>query len=132
MGVRDVTCKILIVDDSRLARMSVAKALHALLSDWSPIEATSADEAMASARATPPDLALLDFNMPGRDGLTLAAELKALHPAMPVAVVSANLQHEIAAGAARAGATFLSKPVSDGALRRFLVESGVLSGSSAQ
>lgn len=127
-----MTCRILIVDDSRLARMSVTKALHALLSDWSPMEAASADEALALTRATPADLALLDFNMPGRDGVTLAAELKALNPAMPVAVVSANLQHEIVSSAQRAGAAFLAKPVSEEALRRFLVEAGAPLAPSAQ
>ena len=33
--------------------------------------------------------------MPGRDGLSLAADLAELQPRMPVAVVSANVQTEV-------------------------------------
>ena len=47
------------------------------------------------------DIALLDFNMPGRDGLALAAELRALKPDMPLALISANTQHEIVLAGAR-------------------------------
>ena len=61
--------KLLIVDDSKLARMSVAKVLTALRPDWSNVQASNADEAVALASSEGVDIALLDFNMPGRDGL---------------------------------------------------------------
>lgn len=115
-----MTHKILIVDDSRLARMSVARALGALRPDWTRIEAANADEALALAARERPDIALLDFNMPGRDGLALAAELRALAPDMPLAVISANIQDEIAARAREVDATFLPKPLTEQALGDFL------------
>ena len=87
--------KLLIVDDSKLARMSAAKALKTLYPDWTRLEASNADEALSLAKETPFDVALLDFNMPGRDGLQLAADLLALRPSTPLAVVSANHQEEI-------------------------------------
>jgi CheY-like chemotaxis protein len=87
--------KILIVDDSKLARMAVAKALNSLRPDWERLEATNADEALALANQAQVDIALVDFNMPGRDGLDLAAELRQSNPKMPVAVISANRQQEI-------------------------------------
>jgi CheY-like chemotaxis protein len=62
----------------------------------------------------------LDFNMPGRDGLALAAELRALAPDMPMAVISANIQDEIVARAHAVGAAFLAKPLSEKALAEFL------------
>ena len=37
--------KILIVDDSKLARMAVNKALNALYPDWMRLEAANAEEA---------------------------------------------------------------------------------------
>jgi YesN/AraC family two-component response regulator len=112
--------KVLIVDDSKLARMSVAKALNSLQPGWARLEATNADEALALARQAAVDIALVDFNMPGRDGLELAAELKALRPAMPVAVVSANTQFEIVSRAEEIGAVFLAKPLANDALAAFL------------
>jgi CheY-like chemotaxis protein len=112
--------KLLIVDDSKLARMSAAKALTALYPDWSRIEAANADEALSLTTQTSFDVALLDFNMPGRDGLELAAELLALHPSTPLAVVSANHQEEIVARARAIGAVFLTKPLNEQAFSAFL------------
>lgn len=112
--------KILIVDDSKLARMSVAKVLNGLQPDWTRLEAANADDAVAVVKAERPDIVLLDFNMPGRDGLQLAAELKALEPGMPLAVISANIQDEIVARAHAVGAAFLPKPLTGPALADFL------------
>lgn len=112
--------KVLIVDDSKLARMSVAKVLRALEPDWLRVEAANADEALALLTTERPDIALLDFNMPGRDGLDLAAQLHQLDPRMPVAVVSANIQIEIVNRAEGAGAEFLAKPLTEQALALFL------------
>ena len=115
-----MTYKILVVDDSKLARMSVAKALTALRPDWTRVEAANADEALILAEQSPIDIALLDFNMPGRDGLELAAQLLALNPGMPVAVISANHQSEIVARAREVGAIFLTKPITEQALGEFI------------
>lgn len=115
-----MTYRVLVVDDSKLARMAIAKALTALRPDWSRLEAASADEALALTRSEAFDIALLDFNMPGRDGLELAAELRGLRPRMPLAVITANLQNEIVARAGAVGATFLPKPLSEPALDGFL------------
>jgi CheY-like chemotaxis protein len=112
--------KLLIVDDSKLARMSVAKVLTALRPDWSNVQASNADEAVALASSEGVDIALLDFNMPGRDGLALAAELRELNADMPLALVSANFQNEIVEGARKVGASFLGKPLTEHQLRDFL------------
>ncbi len=112
--------KILIVDDSKLARMAVGKVLNGLRPEWSRVEATNADEALALAQQSSFDIALLDFNMPGRDGLTLASELREMNPNMPVAVISANVQTEIIRRAEDVGATFLSKPLIEDAMRAFI------------
>jgi CheY-like chemotaxis protein len=114
--------KVLIVDDSKLARMVVAKALNAVHPDWTRVEAASADEALVVASGTKVDVTLLDFNMPGRDGLALAAELRALYPTMPLAVISANNQTEIVARTQAMDATFLAKPLTQDALAAFLAD----------
>ncbi len=112
--------KILVVDDSKLARMAVAKLLAGLCPDWTRVEAANAEEALVALEEQKPDLVVLDFNMPGRDGLELAAEFRRLRPMMPVAIISANHQQEIIDRANAAGATFLSKPVTEPALREFI------------
>jgi DNA-binding NarL/FixJ family response regulator len=115
-----VTYKVLIVDDSKLARMSVAKVLSTLHPDWKRIEAVDATEALQQTRELSPEVVLVDFNMPGKDGVTLAAELRALDPRIRVAVVSANRQVEVIRRTEAAGATFLPKPVTESALADFL------------
>jgi CheY-like chemotaxis protein len=110
----------MIVDDSKLARMSVARTLTKLHPDWEQVEAATTDDAIAQVRAHPVHMALLDINMPGRDGLELAAELRAIDAGMPLAIVSANHQTEIVARAAEIGAGFLGKPLTEVALAAFL------------
>jgi YesN/AraC family two-component response regulator len=114
--------KILIVDDSKLARMSVAKLLNGIKPAWQRLEAANADEAINLTKQERPDVVLLDFNMPARSGLELAADLQALHPDMPIALISANTQFEVVARAKQAGATFLAKPLSEEDLAIFLAE----------
>ena len=111
---------VLIVDDSKLARIVVGKTVAALQPDWTRIEASNADEALAIFDAQTVDVALLDFNMPGRNGLELAEILRDRFPDMPIALATANVQDEIIARARAANATFISKPVNEDGLRGFL------------
>jgi len=115
-----VTLKILIVDDSKLARMAVVKALVSLQPEWTRFEAGDAAAALAIVQKEAPDIALLDYNMPGKDGLTLAAEVRQLDPRIRVAVISANHQLEVVSRAHAAGAAFLAKPLTTKALGEFL------------
>lgn len=115
-----MTHKVLIVDDSKLARMAVAKTLSTLHPEWVRVEAANADEALARIKEDAPDFVLLDFNMPGKDGLALAAELRQSSPSISVAVLSANRQFEVIARAHEAGAAFLGKPLTEKALSDFL------------
>ena len=115
-----MTHKVLIVDDSKLARMAVAKALNALHPDWTRVEASNAQEALEHINQGAVDIILLDFNMPGKDGLALAAELRQTRPRISVAVISANHQVEVVKRAQAAGATFLPKPLTVRALGDFL------------
>ena len=112
--------RILIVDDSKLARMAVIKSLNGLRPDWTRVEAANATEALELARQDAFDVAVLDFNMPERDGLHLAADLHALKPNLPLAVISANHQKEIVDRTNAIGATFLAKPITDAVFREFL------------
>ena len=114
--------RVLVVDDSKLARMAVAKALTAIRPDWTRVEAANADEAMALAESDSFDMAIVDFNMPGRDGLQLATEMLALKPGVPLAVISANHQVEVVTRAREVGASFLQKPLTEKALGEFAAD----------
>ena len=123
---------VLIVDDSKLARIVLGKAIAALQPEWVRLEAGNADEAIAAFDAQPIDVAILDYNMPGRDGLALAEELRARFPTMPIAVATANVQDEIIARARAASATFIAKPVTEEGMRGFLSGAALRLRSTAQ
>jgi CheY-like chemotaxis protein len=112
--------KVLIVDDSKLARMVMGSAFRRIRPDWSLVETANADEALAAISSSAVDIALIDFNMPGIDGLELVARIRKTHPGMPVAVVSANVQNEIIGRARDLNAGFIPKPLTDDALAAFL------------
>ena len=111
---------VLLVDDSKLARIVAGKTIAALQPEWTRIEASNADEALDVMKANAVDIAVLDFNMPGKDGLELAAELRQAYPAMPIAIITANVQNEIIARARELNATFVGKPVTEETMRGFV------------
>jgi CheY-like chemotaxis protein len=115
-----VTTSLLIVDDSKLARIVVAKAVAALQPDWERVEAGTADEALNLLEGRQVDVVILDYNMPGRSGLDLAETLRERFPEMPIALATANVQDEIIARARAANVTFVPKPINEDALRGFL------------
>ena len=55
---------ILVVDDSKLARIVTGKALTALQPDWERVEAANADEAMRVFDERAIDLVLIDSTCP--------------------------------------------------------------------
>ncbi len=111
---------VLIIDDSKLARIVAGKALAELQPGWRKVEAGSAAQALEIVAAGTPDVALIDFNMTEKDGLELASELRVLYPDMPIAIITANIQDEIIARAREIGAGFVSKPVTAEGLEGFL------------
>ena len=112
--------KVLIVDDSKLARMVMASAFRRLRPEWELIEAASADDALTKISAGEVDIALIDFNMPEMDGLELLSKVRAVSQHMPAAIVSANLQDEIITRTRELNAAFVAKPLTDEALGAFL------------
>ena len=67
--------KILVVDDTEIMRHAIELALRKMGHEVVGVE--RAADAVAAARAEPPDLALLDLRMPGVDGAMLYGSLRA-------------------------------------------------------
>jgi len=80
--------RVLLAEDQAMIR----EALAALLSFEDDIEVVAqvgrGDEVTAAALATSPDVALLDIEMPGMDGLTAAAALRAARPGTKVVILT--------------------------------------------
>jgi CheY-like chemotaxis protein len=112
--------RVLVVDDSKLARMVMGSAFRRIRPDWTLVETANADDALAAVSEGSVDIALIDFNMPGTDGLELVARIRKTQPVMPLAVVSANVQNEVIGRARELNAGFIPKPLTDEALAAFL------------
>jgi two-component system response regulator DesR len=80
--------RLLLAEDQVMIR----EALAALLSFEGDIEVVAqvgrGDEVMAAAKATLPDVAVLDIEMPGMDGLAAAAELKRNFPDVKIVILT--------------------------------------------
>jgi DNA-binding NarL/FixJ family response regulator len=115
-----MTCFALVVDDSRLARRNAVNILGRLRPDWTCAEASNAEQALAAAQDREISVALIDFNMPGDDGITLAQAIRALHPRAAIAIVSANIQDSVVARAVALDVAFVPKPLTEAAILPFL------------
>ncbi|MGB8256313.1 MAG: response regulator, partial [Pseudonocardiaceae bacterium] len=78
--------KVLVADDQALVRGALAAMLR-LEPDIAVVaEVGSGDDVLPVARRTRPDVALLDVQMPGGDGLAAAAALRAELPTCRVLI----------------------------------------------
>lgn len=95
--------RVLLADDEHLIRGALA-ALLALEEDLTIVaEAASGPEALAMARAHEPDVAVLDLQMPGADGVKVATELRDALPSCRNMIVTSHarpghLKRALAAG----------------------------------
>jgi two-component system response regulator DesR len=83
-----VSIRLLLADDQALVRGALA-ALHDLESDLSVVPETGrGDEEVDAARENKPDVALLDVEMPGLDGIGATAALRRELPDIKVLIVT--------------------------------------------
>ncbi|WP_307805584.1 response regulator transcription factor [Streptomyces spirodelae] len=103
VGPEAVAIRVLLADDEHLIRGALA-ALLALEDDLTIVaEAASGSEALAMARAHRPDVAVLDLQMPGVDGVRVAATLRDSLPECRTMIVTSHgrpghLKRALAAG----------------------------------
>jgi CheY-like chemotaxis protein len=111
--------RVLVVDDER----AVADFMRELLESWG-LEAAAVSSPLGVLERIsrqPPDLVILDQTMPGITGMSLAREIAAARPGLPVLLYTGNSERlerdELAAAGVRA---LLDKPVEPDELYRVL------------
>ena len=106
---------IVVVENNHDLRETTVKALHALgHAVRGAAGASTLDLALASAGA---DLLILDVNLPGEDGLSIARRIRQSHPLIGIMMVTARSRQEDKLAGYDAGADlYLTKPVSIGEL----------------
>ncbi len=104
---------ILIVDDSRVSRMMITAIVKDAQPDWTIIEASNGDEAIKLADGQTIENMILDYNMPGINGLELAEILIKDHAESRITLLTANVQDSIRNQASALGINFKDKPITD-------------------
>jgi CheY-like chemotaxis protein/anti-sigma regulatory factor (Ser/Thr protein kinase) len=94
---------VLVVDDAAVDRL-VAGAIVEQVPGWRAVYAENGADALAAIARERPRLVLTDLNMPQMDGLALVAEVRERYPAVPVVLMTAYGNEEIALQALREGA----------------------------
>ena len=104
--------RILIVDDSRIMRQIIRRALsQAGFTDIDIAEAANGLEALNDFRQQRPDLILSDWNMPKMDGMGLLQAIRGEDPNIPFGFITAQSTAALRESARYYGAHFLiSKP----------------------
>ncbi|MDG4551471.1 MAG: sigma-54 dependent transcriptional regulator [Candidatus Contendobacter sp.] len=112
-------CNALIVDDEADIRELIAMTLLPLGVTCLPAE--TLNEARALLKRQSFGLCITDLRLPDGNGLELVAHLQKHHPNLPVAVITAHGNMEIAVEALKLGAfDFVSKPFELAALREMV------------
>ena len=83
---RESAARILVIDDEEQVLGSMVRLLQRLGYDATGVE--DGEAGLRHIRANPTDLVITDMQMPGKSGLEVLLELRALHPELPVIAMS--------------------------------------------
>ena len=102
---------VLLVDDEPLQLMRLEKAVKEVLNKGDVLRFGNPYEALETAKKVNIELAFLDIEMPGLNGLQLAKKLKAINPLINIVFVTAYEQYALEAHRLHASG-YVTKPVS--------------------
>ena len=103
---------ILIIEDDSAMSGFLRRSLESR--GFETTAAGSAEEFLGKVLLDPFDLALVDINLPGMDGITLTKKIKAMSSSCDMIIMTGDPNLENAIGAIKAGAyDYLIKPFSD-------------------
>src|SRR5713101_1552228 len=96
--------RVLIVDDHPITRAGLVQLIQHQPDLVVCGEAENAATAIDAVEGRKPDLVLADFTLPGKSGLELIKDIKAMRPGLPILVISMHDESFYAERVLRAGA----------------------------
>ena len=96
--------KVLLADDHSIVRAGLRRIVEESGEMQVVAEAADGREAIQLVNKTAPDVAVIDISMPGLDGLEVIAQLQALHPNLPILVLTMHEEGQYVVRAIQAGA----------------------------
>ncbi len=107
----DSTSTILLVEDDSTIALGVVRMLE--MEGYTVKHFTTGEEGLASLADGLPDLAVLDWMLPGMDGIDVLRTLKREHPSIPVIMLTARISEQDRVKGLDAGADdYVVKPFS--------------------
>jgi two-component system invasion response regulator UvrY len=97
--------RVLIADDHAILRRGLKEILVHELQGVVCGEAADARQVLDQIQASDWDLVMLDITMPGRSGLDILSDIKAVRPKLPVLVLSMHPENQYGKRALKAGAS---------------------------
>lgn len=102
--------KICIADDHAIFREGLKQIIAGTTNMVVAGEAADSSEMLEKVRQGDYDLAILDISLPGRSGLDILVEIKAMKPKLPVLILSMHPEEQYALRALKSGASgYLTK-----------------------
>ncbi len=95
--------RILLVDDNPAVRRYLRAILEQQAAWHVYAEAKTGAEALHKVLEAPPDLILLDYQMPDLNGVDVARQISEMFPAIPILMVTLHLSRQLADAAREAG-----------------------------
>lgn len=89
--------KILLVDDEESIRLLYREEFED--DGYTVVGAKDGEEALEKFKADPPDLVILDIQMPGMNGIEVLRQMKMMNPHIPVILSSAYHEYKQDLGA---------------------------------
>lgn len=97
--------RVLIADDHAILRSGLKEILGHELKDVECGEAEDARQVLLQVQSGDWDLVMLDITMPGRSGLDILKDIKAVRPKLPVLVLSMHPEDQYGKRVLKAGAS---------------------------
>lgn len=109
--------RVLLADDSATMRTIIRRSLDNLGFSGT-VEAADGSQAIEQFKSGGIDIVLTDWNMPGKSGLDVVKEIRAINKSVPIVMITTEAEKDRVLTAIQAGISdYLVKPFTNDALR---------------
>jgi CheY-like chemotaxis protein len=106
--------KILVIDDSEDDRFLYKRCLQKSGTSYTVVETANGEDGLARIEAEPFACVLLDYSLPGRNGVEILKRIRSKHPFVPVVMLTGLGNEKVAVDAMKEGAqNYISKATID-------------------
>lgn len=111
---------VLIVDDSRVARMLIRNIILSIHPHWIITEAANGKDAIEYANLETPNYITMDYNMPDMNGIETSKQILQHTPKTVIVLFTSNVQSQMRNLAENMGIGFVGKPITEASVRQAL------------